>query len=197
MQNRIAKMSLYCCTVCWELVTHHNWTLLKGIRRRHQSMNYTAQNKACWGSTFETSITHAHTGMIFVQRARKTLQGTCEVTFVQPLFPWMRKNKASSAYSWGTRHRQQYQNTECCWRELLRRIYVAGNPEYLGNVELKLAGQLARHGTVQQFVGPEPALGVSRQNTKKNIKCWLGTNTWQCGRVLTSTQRRALDLIRS
>jgi ribonuclease HI len=34
---------------------------------------------------------------------------------------------------------------------------------------------LAREGIVHQFVGPEPALGVSRQNTRKKIhvKCWV------------------------
>ena len=104
----------------------------------------------------------------YVQGAHnKTCPGTCEVIFVRPSLQWTRKNEAFSVYSWVTRHRQQYQNTECCRHELLWRIYVAGTPENLGYVEMKLAGQLARHGTVQQFVGPEPALvgGFSKQNT--------------------------------
>jgi hypothetical protein len=36
----------------------------------------------------------------------------------------------------------------------------------------EIADKLAREGTVHQFVGPEPALGISRQNIR-NIKRWM------------------------
>ena len=36
----------------------------------------------------------------------------------------------------------------------------------------EIANKFARDGSVQKFVGPEPFLGVSRQNIRK-IKHWL------------------------
>ena len=37
----------------------------------------------------------------------------------------------------------------------------------------EIADKLARESTVHQFVGPEPALGVCRQDIRKKIKCWM------------------------
>jgi hypothetical protein len=37
----------------------------------------------------------------------------------------------------------------------------------------EIADELAREGSAHQFVGPEPALGVSRQSIRKKIQCWL------------------------
>jgi hypothetical protein len=34
----------------------------------------------------------------------------------------------------------------------------------------EIADKLAKDGSVQKFVGPEPFLGVSRQNVRRNIK---------------------------
>jgi hypothetical protein len=36
-----------------------------------------------------------------------------------------------------------------------------------------MADRLATDGCVQQFVGPEPLLGVSRQNIRRKIKRWM------------------------
>jgi len=33
--------------------------------------------------------------------------------------------------------------------------------------------RLARDGSVQKFVGPEPFLGASRQNIRRKIKRWM------------------------
>jgi len=57
------------------------------------------------------------------------------------------------------------------------------------------ADELTWEGTVQQFVGPEPALGVSRQNIKKKIKRWKDKQHMAMGRGLTSIQRKARKLI--
>jgi hypothetical protein len=49
-------------------------------------------------------------------------------------------------------------------------------------------------GSAHQFVGPEPALGVSRQNVRQKIKCWIVNQPvilWE-GRTSTQSQVRGL-----
>jgi len=45
------------------------------------------------------------------------------------------------------------------------------------------------------FVGPEPALGVSRQDTRRRIRRWLVNQHWVWWRGLGNTQRQAQELI--
>ena len=45
--------------------------------------------------------------------------------------------------------------------------WVPGHAGVRGN---EIADELARSGSVQQFVGPEPFLGVSRQNIRRMMK---------------------------
>jgi ribonuclease HI len=52
----------------------------------------------------------------------------------------------------------------------VRLFWVPGHSRVRGN---ETADELAIKGKVNQFVGPEPALGVSRQIIRKNIKAWL------------------------
>jgi len=47
---------------------------------------------------------------------------------------------------------------------------VPGHAAVRGN---EIANNLAGNGSVQKFVGPEPFLGVSRQNARRKIKCWI------------------------
>ena len=59
----------------------------------------------------------------------------------------------------------------------------------------EIADKLARDGSAQRFVGPGPFLGVSRQNIKRKVKCWVKNQhlaLW-CGP--SSTQRQARELI--
>ena len=44
----------------------------------------------------------------------------------------------------------------------------------------EIADELARGGSAQRFVGPEPVLGVSRQNIRRKMKCWI-ENIQHCG----------------
>ena len=68
-------------------------------------------------------------------------------------------------------------------------------PGYSGICENEIANELTREGTVHQFVGPEPALGVSKQNIKKKITCWLSNQNVTMWQGLTCTQRQAQELI--
>jgi len=49
----------------------------------------------------------------------------------------------------------------------------SGSLDILGYVEIEIGNGHAREGTVHQYVGPEPALWVSRQNIRKKIKRWI------------------------
>jgi len=46
-------------------------------------------------------------------------------------------------------------------------------PGHAGIHENEIADKLTRYSSVQKFVGPEPALGVSRQNIRRKISRWL------------------------
>jgi hypothetical protein len=70
--------------------------------------------------------------------------------------------------------------------------WVPGHAGERGN---EIANKLARSGSVQWFVGPEPFLGVSRQNIRRKMKRWKEKQhlaLW-CGPC--STQRQAQELI--
>jgi hypothetical protein len=64
---------------------------------------------------------------------------------------------------------------------------VFGHSGIFGN---GIAGELAKEGTVQQFVGPEPALGVSRQITRRRIKPWIDSLHMAMWRGLTALRDR-------
>jgi len=49
-------------------------------------------------------------------------------------------------------------------------FWVPGHSGVRGN---EITGGLAREGSVHQFVGPEPALGVSRKNAREKNKGWI------------------------
>jgi hypothetical protein len=46
-------------------------------------------------------------------------------------------------------------------------------PQYAGVRGNETTDKLARDGSVQKFVVPEPFLGVSRQNIRRKIKRWV------------------------
>jgi hypothetical protein len=56
------------------------------------------------------------------------------------------------------------------------------------------ANEIARGGSVLTFVGPEPGLGVPRQDTRK-ISRWLHNQHWVWWQGLCDTQRQARELI--
>jgi hypothetical protein len=52
--------------------------------------------------------------------------------------------------------------------------WVSGN----AGVGDEMADEPARDGSVLKFVGPELALGVSRQDTRRRIRRWLVKQHW-------------------
>jgi len=59
----------------------------------------------------------------------------------------------------------------------------------------EIADKLARSGSVQRFVGPEPFLGVSRQNIRRKMKRWMEKQHLALWRGPCNTQRQAQELI--
>jgi hypothetical protein len=59
----------------------------------------------------------------------------------------------------------------------------------------EIADKLARGGSAQRFVGPEPVLGVSRQNIKRKMKRWIENKHLALWRGPCSTQRQARESI--
>jgi hypothetical protein len=70
--------------------------------------------------------------------------------------------------------------------------WVPGHAGVRGN---EIAGKLARSGSAQCFVGPEPFLVVSRQKIRSKMKCWMVREHLALWREPRSTQRQAWELI--
>jgi hypothetical protein len=61
-------------------------------------------------------------------------------------------------------------------------FWVPGHAGVRGN---EIADELARGGCVLEFLGPEPALGCSRQDIRRMIRHWFVND----GEVLTPKDR--------
>ena len=70
--------------------------------------------------------------------------------------------------------------------------WVPGHDGVRGN---KIADKLARGGSVQHFVGPEPFFGVSRQNIRRKMKRWIEKQHLALWRDPCNAQRQAQELI--
>jgi len=68
-------------------------------------------------------------------------------------------------------------------------------PGHAGVRENEFADELVRLGSPLKFVGPEPALGVSREDIRRRIRRWLVNQHWVWWRGLGNTQRQARKLI--
>ena len=70
--------------------------------------------------------------------------------------------------------------------------WIPGHAGARGN---EIVDKLARDGSVQKFVGPELFVGVSRQNIRRKIKCWMDNQHLVMWRGPCSTRRQARELI--
>jgi hypothetical protein len=70
--------------------------------------------------------------------------------------------------------------------------WVPGHAGVRGNV---IADKFARDGSLQLFIGPEPFLGVSRQNIRRKMKSWMDKQHLALWRGPCSTQRQGRELI--
>jgi hypothetical protein len=70
-------------------------------------------------------------------------------------------------------------------RHAVRLYWVSGHARVRGN---ETADRIARSGSGQRFIGPEPFLGVSRQNIRKKMKRWMKNQHLALWRGPCSTQ---------
>jgi len=71
-------------------------------------------------------------------------------------------------------------------------FWVPGHAGIRGN---EIADRLVRDGAALGFLGPEPALGVSRRDLQKRLGCWLVNQHRAQWQGLGNTQRQARELI--
>jgi len=77
-------------------------------------------------------------------------------------------------------------------RHVVGLFWVPGHAGIRGN---EIANGLARGGTALRFLGPEPALGVSRRDLQKRLGQWLANQHEAQWRGLGDTQRQAREFI--
>jgi hypothetical protein len=70
--------------------------------------------------------------------------------------------------------------------------WAPGHGRVQGN---EIADKRVKDSSVQRFVGPEPFLGVSRQNIRRKVKCWMKKQHLVLWHGACSTQRQARKLI--
>ena len=71
-------------------------------------------------------------------------------------------------------------------------FWVPGHAGVRGN---EIADRLARDGSAQRFVGPQPFLRVSRQNIRRKTKRWMEKQHLALLRGSSSKQRQAREMI--
>ena len=76
-----------------------------------------------------------------------------------------------------------------------RRWDYIGSLGMLGLQGNEIADELARCGSGLGFLGPEPALGVSRRDIQNKLHRWSANQHWARWRSLGNTQRQARELI--
>jgi hypothetical protein len=70
--------------------------------------------------------------------------------------------------------------------------WVPGHAGVRGN---EIADGLAMGAPASRFVGPEPALGVSRHDIRRRTSRWLANQHWGWWQGLGDTLRQAQELI--
>ena len=68
-------------------------------------------------------------------------------------------------------------------------------PGHSGVRRNEITDEFARSSSAHPFVGPEPTLGILRQNVRHRIKDWLFNQHVTLWQGLTSTQRQAQEFI--
>ena len=71
-------------------------------------------------------------------------------------------------------------------RYAVRLYWVPSHAGVRGN---EITDRLTRGSSGQRFIGPEPFFGVSRQNIRKKMKCWMQNQHLALWQGPCSTQR--------
>jgi hypothetical protein len=77
-------------------------------------------------------------------------------------------------------------------RHVMGLFWVPSHAGVRGN---EITDRLASSGSGQRFIGPEPFLGVSRQNIRRKMKSWVDKQHLTLWHGPCGTQRQARELI--
>ena len=139
----------------------------------HQGQFYNTtfrpQQSALW--SFHLILCHVCSSKLFLTELGKK----CQV----PYFGEKHSVLVASIYSLSTWH-------------TVGLYWVPGHGRVRGN---EIAYEFKRDCSVQWFVGPEPFMGVCRQNIRRKMKPWVENQHLVLWRVACSTQRQAGELI--
>ena len=83
-------------------------------------------------------------------------------------------------------HQCQKASNDISARHVVGFYWVLGHAGIRGN---EIADELARGGSALGFLGPEPVLGVSRQDIRKMLNRWLINQHWASWGDLGNTLR--------
>jgi len=89
-------------------------------------------------------------------------------------------------------HHCQTVLNDICTQHVVGQYWIPGHAGVWGN---EITDELARSGSALRFLGPELALGVSRQDIQKRLGCWLVNQQQAKWWGLGDTQRQAQELI--
>ena len=98
----------------------------------------------------------------------------------------------TSTYSYTCKVHELSLPVSCYYFNYSNEKWVPGHAGVQGN---GIPDELARDGSALKLAGPESALGVSRQNTRRRIRRWLVNQHWVWWWCLGDTHRKAWELI--
>jgi len=185
--------------MCWTLYRHEE----KYAIPKHVFISQTSSSTADILSSHSVIFPHNMVNyfMLFDIQTNKLWHWSQYVntvfSYVMHLLEQQDVSELSDMWQWGTGENKMLTGTDARkWHPTYGHLHVLrsviGRAGVQGN---EIADKLARDGCVLKLVGPQLALGVSRQDIRRRIRCWLVNQHWILWKGLGDTQRQGQELI--